>query len=50
VFAWNGLFPFWLAATFFGGFFLVLTWGTIRAVKRQFAPPGVAAESILQQA
>jgi hypothetical protein len=50
VFAWNGLFPFWLAATFFGGFFLVLTWGTIRAVNRQFAPPSAEAHSILQTA
>jgi hypothetical protein len=39
VFAWNGLFSFWLAATFFGGFFLVMSWATLRAIKRQFADP-----------
>ncbi|HEY2830863.1 MAG TPA: hypothetical protein VGJ14_00450 [Sporichthyaceae bacterium] len=50
VFAWNGLFPFWLAATFFGSFFLVMTWGTIRAVNRQFAPQSAEAESTLQPA
>lgn len=44
-FAWNGLFPFWLAATFFGGFFLVLSYGTLRAVKQQFAPGSADAES-----
>jgi hypothetical protein len=49
-FAWNGLFSFWLAATFFGTFFLVLTWGTIRAVNRQFAPPSAEAETLLQTA
>jgi hypothetical protein len=49
-FAWNGLFSFWLAATFFGSFFLVMTWGTIRAVKRQFAPQSTDAETALQPA
>jgi MFS family permease len=44
-FAWNGLFSFWLAATFFGGFFLVLSYGTLRAVKQQFAPGSADAES-----
>lgn len=37
-FAWNGLFPFWLAASFFGGFFLVLSFATLHAVRAQFAP------------
>lgn len=46
-FAWNGLFSFWLAATFFGSFFLVMTWGTIRAVKRQFAPHSAEADPVL---
>jgi len=50
VFAWNGLFCFWLAATFFGSFYLVMTWGTIRAVKRQFAPHGAEADPVLQPA
>lgn len=36
-FAWNGLLSFWLAATFFGGFFLVLTYATLHAIKGQFA-------------
>ncbi len=36
-FAWNGLLSFWLAATFFGSFFLIMSWATLRAVKSQFA-------------
>ena len=39
-FAWNGLLSFWLAATLFGSFFLVLSWATLRAIKSQFAPDG----------
>jgi hypothetical protein len=46
-FAWNGLFPFWLAATFFGGFFLVLSWATMRAVNQQFAPGSADADPAL---
>lgn len=38
-FAWNGLLSFWLAAVFFGGLFIVMTWGTLRAVRMQFAEP-----------
>jgi hypothetical protein len=38
-FAWNGLLSFWLAATFFGSFYLVMTWASVRAVNRQFAAP-----------
>jgi hypothetical protein len=49
-FAWNGLFSFWLAATFFGTFFLLMSWGTIRAVQRQFDPTGSGAETLLQTA
>lgn len=43
-FAWNGLLSFWVAATFFGGFFLVLTYGTLRAVNRQFATDEAPAD------
>jgi hypothetical protein len=43
-FAWNGLLSFWLAATFFGSFFLVMSWATIRAVRRQFAAPDQSDE------
>ncbi|MGQ0465090.1 MAG: hypothetical protein ACT4QG_07180 [Sporichthyaceae bacterium] len=36
-FAWDGLFSFWLAAFFFGSAFLVLTWGTLKAIANQYA-------------
>jgi len=50
-FAWNGLLSFWVAAVFFGTYFLVMTWGTLRAVGRQFAAPegaDAAAGRVLQ--
>jgi hypothetical protein len=48
--AWNGLLSFWLAATFFGGFFLVLSWATLRAVKEQFTPEAADVDPVLQVA
>ena len=35
--AWNGLLVFWLAVPLFGAAFIGLTWGTERAVRRQYA-------------
>jgi len=46
-FAWNGLLSFWLAATFFGSFFLVMTYGTLYAIKNQYAPGSADADSHL---
>lgn len=50
-FAWNGLLSFWLAATFFGTEFLILSWATVRAIKNQYAgaeeaglPPATAVD------
>lgn len=41
--AWNGLLSFWLAATFFGGFFLVMTYATLHAIRQQARTEGAAS-------
>jgi hypothetical protein len=33
-FAWNGVFGFWLAATMFFGWIIMMWWATVRAIKR----------------
>lgn len=43
-FAWNGLLTFWMAAVFFGSFYLVMSYACIRAIKVQFAS-GVDADA-----
>jgi hypothetical protein len=48
-FAWNGLLSFWLAATVFGSWFLVMTWATLRAINCQ-PDPGAAPGEPLGQA
>jgi hypothetical protein len=45
LFAWNGLLTFWMAAVFFGSFYLVMSYACLRAVKRQYAPGSSEAES-----
>ncbi|MGQ0624927.1 MAG: hypothetical protein ACT4PP_09830 [Sporichthyaceae bacterium] len=38
--AWNGLLSFWLAAAFFGGLFLVMSYACIHAIKGQYGEDG----------
>jgi hypothetical protein len=41
-FAWNGIFTFWLAATVFGLWFVVMVMTLLRAITRQATEPGTA--------
>jgi hypothetical protein len=34
-FAWNGLIGFWLVATAFFAWYILMWWSTVRAIKRQ---------------
>ncbi len=45
LFAWNGLLTFWMAAVFFGSFYLVMSYACLRAIKAQFAPGSAEAEA-----
>lgn len=45
LFAWNGLLTFWMAAVFFGNFYLVMSWACLRALKEQYASGNADADS-----
>jgi hypothetical protein len=45
LFAWDGLLTFWMAAVFFGSFYLVMAYACLRAISEQFAPGSADAKS-----